>query len=380
MTESPRLLLINYEFPPLGGGAGTATLNLARELARLGADVTVLTSAFRGLPKREDRDGYKVVRIPTWRRRRDRCSVIEMMIFTLSASFFCWPVLSRLRPQAVIAFFSIPCGPIALLIKLLTGIPYVVSLRGGDVPGMIGVPAVYHILTRPLTRLIWRQARHVVANSRGLQTLARATAPELTIQVIANGVDLSAFPAVMRQERSPIALLFVGRLHHQKGLDVLLPAIAALPSMLKEAVRLEIVGDGPEAENLRKLAVSLNLTNQIHFHGWIDRSQIQLCYTGADIFVLPSRDEGMPNVLLEAMASALPVIATRVSGSDELVLPGETGLLVDVDDVLSLKDAIAVLARDAHLRIDMGRSGRVRVESRFSWPAAAQSYFDLVRI
>ncbi|HEX7766452.1 MAG TPA: glycosyltransferase family 4 protein, partial [Nitrospira sp.] len=178
MAGKPSLLLINYEFPPLGGGAGTATLNIARELARLGADVTVLTSAFRGLPRDEYLHGYRVIRVPTLRRRKDRCSIFEMIVFMMSAAFFSIPIARATGAQTTIAFFGIPCGPIAYLLKLVLRIPYIVSLRGGDVPGYLGQElAFFHRITAPITRLVWRNAAHVVANSEGLQRLAYQSAP-----------------------------------------------------------------------------------------------------------------------------------------------------------------------------------------------------------
>ncbi len=378
MAEKRRLLLINYEFPPLGGGAGTATLNIARELAALGADVTVLTSAFTGLPRRERLHGYEVVRIPTLRRRKDRCSVFEMLVFIASATIFCLPIARRSGATATIAFFSIPCGPIAYLLKRLLKMPYIVSLRGGDVPGYLGQElALYHRLTAPLTRLVWRQADHVVANSGGLQDLAARAMPDVDIEVIPNGVDLDTFIPGDGTARTPLTLLFVGRLHMQKGLDTLLRAFAEVPANLRAGCRLILVGDGPERHPLQELANHLDLSHLIEFRGWVDRDKIAGVYASADIFVFPSRDEGMPNAVLEAMAAGLPIIGTRISGSEELVIEGENGLLVGVDDVGALAAALTRVIGDGDLQRQMGQASRRRIESRYSWRTTAAAYFDM---
>ncbi|MDY0884062.1 glycosyltransferase family 4 protein [Dongia soli] len=379
MAQKRRLLLINYEFPPLGGGAGTATLNIARELTALGAEVTVLTSAFAGLPKREMMHGYEVIRIPTLRRRKDRCSVVEMTVFIISAAFHCLPIARGIRADIAIVFFSIPCGPIGYLLKRILGLPYIVSLRGGDVPGYLGKElAFYHWLTAPLTRLVWRQAAHVVANSGGLQQLARQALPEIKIEVIPNGVDLNSFvPAQHPASGGPLALLSVGRLHVQKGLDVLLQAMAKLPPQLRDACRLILVGDGPERGPLQELASQLGLSQLIEFRGWVDRAEIAAIYAAADLFVFPSRDEGMPNAVLEAMASGLPIVATRISGSEELVVEGGNGLLVEVDDAEALAAALGRLIENASLRMQMGHASRQRIEERYSWPLTAKAYYDM---
>jgi glycosyltransferase involved in cell wall biosynthesis len=377
MPKAHRLLLINYEFPPLGGGAGTATFNIARELAAQGAEVTVMTSAFQGLPRRERLHGYDVLRIPTLRRRKDRCSVAEMIVFMLSACCHCWPILWRCRPTTVIAFFGIPCGPIAFLIRLVARTPYIISLRGGDVPGYLAHElGFYHRLTAPLTRIVWRHAKDVVANSNGLRDLAARADPSVDIKMIPNGVDLTAFRSGRRQN-DMAAILFAGRLHRTKGLDTLLKALAQLPPALRPAWRLIVVGDGPERQPLAQLADELGLGSQVIFMGWIDRADLAGIYADADIFAYPSQEEGMPNAVMEAMAASLPVIGTRTRGSDEVIVDGTTGMLVEYGDIPALAVAVSQLLSDRDLRQRLGAAGRARVEASFSWRATAAAYLEL---
>jgi glycosyltransferase involved in cell wall biosynthesis len=377
MAGKPSLLLINYEFPPLGGGAGTATLNIARELARFDADVTVLTSAFRGLPREEYLHGYRVIRIPTLRRRKDRCSIFEMIVFIISAAIFSVPIARKTRAQATIAFFSIPCGPIAYLLKLLLRIPYIVSLRGGDVPGYLGQElAFFHKITAPITRLVWRNAAHVVANSDGLQRLACRSVPDTQIAIVPNGVDYEKFVPGKGNVHPVLSLLFVGRLHMQKGLDSLLRALHRLAPEYRN-YRLSIVGDGPERDTLAHLARDLQLADKIDFLGWVDRDRIPEIYAAADAFLFPSRDEGMPNAVLEAMAAGLPILATRISGSEELVVDRENGLLVAVDDIPAMAEALQLIIADPETRCRMGQASRHRIEQHYSWQSTARAYFQM---
>ena len=373
-----RILAINYEFPPLGGGAGNATACLAREWAANGHDVEILTGGFRGLPDVQDLDGYTVRRIRSPRRHQGQCSVAEMCSF-LALSLV--PALRRgsaFRPDVAIAFFSIPSGPATWLLKAALGVPYIVSLRGGDVPGFDARNmGQMHAVTAPITSVIWRDASAVVANSAGLRDLAGAFAPDLPIAEIPNGVDTHRFsPAVKRAPHDgPVELLFVGRLARQKGLDVLIEALAQLPDA---AWRLRIAGDGPERAPLESLARRRGLAARVVFHGWAQRDELPELYRSSDVFVFPSNDEGMPNVLLEALACGLPVVATRVAGNEQLVLE-QNGILVPPRDPVAFAAALATLLNDADVRAQMGDSSRKLASENYAWSAPARAYETIFR-
>src|SRR5437868_4894955 len=130
-----RILLINYEYPPAGGGAATATQALARALLALGHAVTVVTARFGDAPTNFTEEGVKIRRVASWRRSADRSGYLEKIAFLLSGLVFVPGVVERHAIEGIIAFFSIPSGPIALRAARLHKIPYVISLRGGDVPG-----------------------------------------------------------------------------------------------------------------------------------------------------------------------------------------------------------------------------------------------------
>lgn len=367
-ATSMRLLIINYEFPPLGGGAGNATACLAREWALRGHSVEVLTGGFRGLPSREEVDGFVVHRLPTPRKLQGQGSIVEMCAF-MAAS--CVSVLCRKKPDFVIAFFSIPGGPAAWLMKFLRDVPYIVSLRGGDVPGFDSRNlSLFHNMTNPLTALIWRNARAVVGNSAGLCDLARRFMPGLEVPEVSNGVDTIRFAPGPRQERDICELLFVGRLAPQKGVDVLLRSLATLD----RGWRLRIAGDGPERGRLGYLTKELGLEERVEFLGWIQRDDLPSLYQSADVFVFPSYDEGMPNVVLEALASGLPIVATKIAGNDQLVLQSENGFLVPAGDSAAFADALRVVTNDRGLRRSMAARSRALAVDEFSWARAAEAY------
>lgn len=373
-----KLLFLNYEYPPLGGGAATASRHLIREWAAMGCEVRVLTTHFSGLPWREEADGALIQRLPALRQRRDRGRIGEMALYMMGASVAAPLLTARWRPDAVLAFNGIPSGPVAWLLHHVTGVPYVVCLRGGDVPGFRceGVD-LFHRLLAPWTRSVWRKAAAVTANSAGLADLAGAFMPGLDIPVIPNGVDTTLFhPAgSIRTDDGPVRLLAVGRLVAQKGIDVLLDALAR-PGL--GGMELDVVGDGKWRDALERQAAALGLAGRVRMHGWLDRAVLAEIYRSADAFVLPSRDEGMPNVVLEAMASGLPVVASDVAGARDLVVEGQTGFLVPPEDPDALAAALIRLSTDAAVRACLGGRGRARVEENFSWHSAAAGFLDLI--
>jgi len=365
------ILIINSEYPPIGGGAGNASAHITDQLEKLGYKVTVVTSRFGKLPHKEQSENITIYRVPSIRRRQDRSNPLEQIIFILSASFWTLSLIPHFRPNATLAFFGVPSGAIAWLIKMAYQIPYVISLRGGDVPGFRPYDFhVYHKLIAPFLRMIWGNASAVIANSNGLRHLAHTFDSRFEIPIIPNGVDLESYKTIER-DWSPPRLLSVGRIVHQKGLDLAMHALGGLKELNWE---WRIAGDGPQLQALQSLAQELGIDDRVFFLGWQSREQIMESYKQANVFLFPSRHEGMPNAILEAMASGLPVIATCIAGNEELVIEGQTGYLVPAEDIEILQDALKKILNDSVLRQQMGDASRRRVEDNYSWESTAQQY------
>jgi len=370
-----KILFINSEYPPVGGGAGNASANIVRLLARMGDDVTLLTSRFENLPRDEVRDGVRILRISSLRRRPDRSTATEQLSFLFSASLRTPSLARQFKPDVTLAFFGLPSGAVAWLLKKRFGVPYIVSLRGGDVPGFRPYDfRLFHKLAAPLLHVIWRDASAVIANSRGLHDLASAFDRTVDISIIPNGVDLEKYCASDRDWSKP-CLLSVGRVVYQKGFDLGLRALAGLKDIEWE---WRIAGDGPQLPVLQAMAKDHGLQDRISFLGWQTAEQLKEQYAAANLFLFPSRHEGMPNAVLEAMASGLPVIATRIAGNEELVLDGESGALVPAEDVDSLRESLRPLLVQKEMRERMGIAARRRVEQFFSWSTVAQGYQSIL--
>lgn len=375
-----KLLLVNYEFPPVGGGAANATAFLSRALVAQGHAVTVLTAAFGAQRGVATEAGVEVVRVRSLRRSADRSNPLEMLSFLLAALIPAFRLARRRRFDASIAFFTIPSGPISWMLSLALGVPYLVSLRGGDVPGFVPEIDAIHRLIAPLRRAVLRRACALVANSDSLARLSESADP-FPVRVIPNGVDPLAFApekGVERGAEDAFRVLFVGRLHSQKNVGALLASAAALAALPGPPVIVEIVGDGPERPALTKLAEQTGAARVLRWHGWLDKQQVLACYRRAHVFVNPSRYEGMPNTVLEAMACAVPVVASRIGGNEDLVVEDETGFLFDLSAPQQMAAALQRMRRDPALGPRLGACGRQRVIDGFSWSHVAEQYTHLL--
>jgi glycosyltransferase involved in cell wall biosynthesis len=272
----------------------------------------------------------------------------------------------------------LPCGPIGLFGLWMCGVPYVLSLQAGDVPGAERSVKYLHRLLASIRRAILKNSIGVVANSDGLRKLSEAADP-ISVHVVPNGVDTEFFcPSVTQSpaERSGrrLRVLFVGRFQDQKNLGFLLEQLTLLSPGTFE---LHLVGDGPQRNKLQDLADRLSVGGCIRWHGWVPRAVLPTIYRSADCFVNSSLYEGMPIAILEAMACGLPVIASNVIGNADLVLNGETGFLFDLRDSNGFVAAVNQL-QDVDLRRQMGKQGRARAIECFSWKTAAAQYAHLL--
>ena len=226
-----RILVLNYEFPPVGGGGGRIAADFCRYLAAFGHEVQVHTSGHASLPAREIRDGYTIIRSFALRQRLHTCTVPEMAAY-LSLTLV--PTLKHVytfKPDVIHVHFAVPTGVLAWLIHRITGIPYVLSVYLGDVPG--GVPEqTDHLFKwlKPLTTPIWKAAAAVIAPATHIRRLALEHYG-LAAAIIPNGIDLAAAVASPAVPSDPVRLIFAGRLSIQKNPLFLLEALSRLKQL-----------------------------------------------------------------------------------------------------------------------------------------------------
>lgn len=367
-SERFRVLVLCYEWPPVGGGGGRAARDVAETLARRGHQVRIQTVRLFGMANREVHPNLELYRTWGFRRRPDRCSPAEMAGY-LATSFL--PVIRHLRefrPEIIHAHFAVPTGPLALAASVLGRVPYVITAHLGDVPGAI--PEQTDRLFRwlnPAIRPVWKHAAALTTVSRFVADLAEKVygrRPDL----IPNGVDLRDRPALPGPSGSPSEprLLFVGRLNPQKNLPFLFRVLAELKDL---PWTLDVAGDGEDGPALKRFAEDRQLRGRIRFHGWLQRAEVDAMLAGSDALVFPSTVEGLPLALLEGLKFGLAIVASDLPPLSDLVENGRNGVLLEPDTLESWTIPLRKLLADPAALVAMRRE---------SWKMASR--FDLERI
>jgi glycosyltransferase involved in cell wall biosynthesis len=364
-----RLLFLNYECPPAGGGAGFATLALARQMAGRGHEVDVLTARASDAPALETVDGVLLRRVRSYRRGIHHVGMGGVASYLASAAAVL-PGLARSQNyDAYHYYFGAPTGLLSLVPGAHRRRPYVLSLRGSDVPGYEPKLDRWHRLLSPITRRVWRNAAAVVANSAGLRDIALRSSPGRAIEVIRNGVTASANTQSARGEG--LRLMTTSRLIERKRVDTLLHAIALLPNL---PIHLEIAGDGPCLPALKRLTTSLGIERNVTFHGFMNQTQLAGLRAQTNVFVLASSSESCSMAVLEAIGAGLPVVASRVGGTPELVRQEENGLLFEAGDAAGLAAALDRIHGSPGLHEKLAAGSARLARQEFSWESTAVRY------
>jgi glycosyltransferase involved in cell wall biosynthesis len=295
-------------------------------------------------------------------------------------------VTRQTRFDLVHAHWVLPNGPLGALAAARRKVPLVISLHGSDVY----LPE-RHKWLRGAAAWTLRRAAAITACSGDLARRAIALgAPAERVSVIPYGADRETFRpagpaerALVRAEWGLVAgealVLAVGRLVRKKGLDVL---IRALPQVVAEAgpVHLLIAGQGDLRGELEALGRELGMQAHVTLVGAVERDRLPALYRSCDVLAVPSmHDErgnvdGLPNVVLEGMASGVAIVASDVAGIPQVIIPEETGLLVPEKDPAALAQALVRLLHQPELRTRLGQAARRRVEEELNWPAVAGKF------
>lgn len=394
-----RILVMASTFPRWTGDSVPPFVHrLSAGLADRGHEIHVLAPHVAGAARHEVMDGIQVHRfvyapvrmeslcygggiLENLRRDRMRWSLVPPF---MAAQFVAMlRLVRRHQIEAIHAHWLLPQGLLAAFGRPVVHCPVLLSAHGGDVFAMrTGV-------RRRLLTVAARRADVCTANSNAMQReLARLTGVDAT--VIPMGVDPSVFhPGDRGGDCQPHAggphILFVGRLVEQKGARHLIEAMSVVRSVVGGA-RLQIVGDGPERASLEALTAKLDLAGCVDFLGAVPNSDLPAYYRRADLFVAPSvmsRDggdtEGLGVVLLEAAASGLAMVASRIGGIPDVVEHEKTGLLVEPGDPEAIASAVTRLLSSEPLRYTLAANARRVVMERFSWQGVVDRFDGVFR-
>lgn len=365
-----RVLVLNYEFPPVGGGGGVVCSELGRSLVQAGHDVDIVTMAFSDLPRFELFGGMRIYRTPAIRLRADICRTPEMATYLFGGLPTVLALVRRRCYDIIHCHFIIPTSPLAWLAGKAANVPYVVTCHGSDVPGHNPQRfKVAHELLKPSWRLLARSADLLISPSESLKMLIQANCPGVDVAVIPNGFEANRFSAAPKKK----TIVMCSRILSFKGFQF---AIEAMRSLRSEDWQVHIIGDGPYLDELKRLAANCAL--DITFWGWLDQAdeRFKELYETGSIFIFPSESENFPTVLLEAMSAGMAIITSDVGGCREVV--GDTALFVPPRDSEAIGRQLSKLITDDSLRERLSRAARLRVE-KFGWSNIANKYVDCCR-
>jgi glycosyltransferase involved in cell wall biosynthesis len=330
VDEKVKILVLCYEYPPLGGGGGRVAQSIAEQMVKRGHEVRVQTAALGWRSIREEIGGVKIFRTASGRRAPDTCRVHEMAAYC-ATSFL--PALRHIRgwkPDVIHAHFAMPTGLLAWAAHRLTGVPYVLTAHLGDVPG--GVPEQTDALFRfigPVARQVWKHAASATAVSSFVQELAER-AYGRKVERILNGIDLSDQPLPPPENvRHTRHLVFVGRFNPQKNLIFL---VNSLHQLHAGNWRATFIGDGPDRAEVERLIAAHRLADRVTLTGWLPANRVAEILRDADILCMPSVSEGLPVAAIEALKHGLAIVASAIPGVRDVVEHGVNGYRLRLDD------------------------------------------------
>jgi glycosyltransferase involved in cell wall biosynthesis len=404
-----KILMLNYEFPPLGGGAGNATKYLLKEFSKdKNIEVDLITSSTGKYRKEKFADNINIYFLDIGKNGGfHNQSQKDLLKFSWKAYKFSKKLFQKTHYNLIHAFFSVPCGFIAMLLKK----PFIVSLRGSDVPFYSEKYKWLDIfIFQWLNKIIWKKAQKVVANSSDLRDLAYGTYDKKKIEVIFNGVNREEFkPRSDKQKTLPsppftkgrelafdsslfskgssrprlaeaeglrgfsesFTILSTSRLTRRKGIIYLLKAVKNLAPKYPQ-IKLNLVGDGDQREEFENFVKKNQLEKNVFFKGIINHDKIIKEYQNSDVFVLPSFNEGMSNSLLEALASGLALISTDTGGAKDLI-DKSNGFIISMKNSQEIQKSLEFLIKNSKKLRSMQASSRKKSQN-FSWEKVGGEY------
>ena len=365
-----RVVMVIGQFHPVIGGAEQQAQKLARSLVDRGIKVEIVTEWLAGLPLAEVIDGIPVSRIFGFGRLPGTRRIGKYIFMAL----LCRHLIRRRHEYSIVHCHQIEYPLIGcILASYRTKKPIISKLSGANQNGDFGRLSASFLGGRKIANWVQHRVDRFIATSNQIYCdLIQRGIGENAIARIPNGVVVGPNPASLNTNR----VLYVGRLAQIKGVDILLQAwtqvIQAWPNL-----KLVIIGDGPMREQLEAFAKDAGISESIEFHGFLTQAEIQTQLREGGIYVQPSRSEGLSNSLLEAMAAALPCIATAVGGNIDLIQHKETGLLVAPEDPSALASAIDGLLLNHQSAESLGTQANKFARKAYSIDSVAENYIRL---
>ncbi len=322
------ILILNYEYPPLGGGAGVVSRFHAEGLANLGHSVTVITTWFEGEKEVLEKENLKIIKLKSKRKFTYKSNPIEMFSWAkLCLSYFKQNENSP-KFDICMAHFAIPAGIPALMLKRKFKIPFIMISHGEDMPFVNKKRMLkYHIPLYPyIRRVCLKSEANIVLTNTLLSNINRLIGEKRKAKNTAIPNGCSPFFVPAKKQFDTFKILFVGRLQEVKQPHLFMQGLKILS---QKGVNFEanIAGDGPELENIKDFAKANGFAQSVKFHGWVDKVKMLKLYQETHVQVMTSRFEAFSIAALEGLFCGTFLISTPVSGNTDIIEPNINGFI-----------------------------------------------------
>lgn len=365
-----RLLIFAALYYPFEGGYVESIHQLAKKLQENNIDISIITCNTHKTKSEEIMDGIKVYRVPCWNPSFLNNTYPIPNVFSLLK------ILKNIKKPNFIStqtrFF--PTSIVGFIYAKLKNIKILHTERGAYHPESSNFIVSWFgkIVDHTFGRLIFKYADYLICVSAAVAQFCKRLGAKNPL-VIHDAVDID-FWKQEKKEQENITLAFVGRVIYGKGVQDLFEATKNINN-----INIKIIGDGAYLNNLKKLVADLNLSDKVSFLGNKSRHEFKdiICKKNT-IFVHPSYSEGFPNAVLEAAAMGLPIIATDVGGTKEILPDEKYGIIVPPKNISILKEKILYLVENKNVREQMGQNAQKYIEENFSWIKISRQYFKLL--
>jgi glycosyltransferase involved in cell wall biosynthesis len=378
--NSLRILFITHSFPRfIGDNAGEFLLRLAQSLGDMGCTIKVIAPSAIKLKQSEKLNGIEVKRFryapSAWEnlaytgsmaeqvKNQFRSKLAFLSLF-ISQKRCIKKTIKEFKPDLIHAHWWVPNGISAFL--ACKKLPLIVTLHGTDVRLTLSSNIALQLFS-----YVAKRFSAVTAVSSWLSKKAMSLVPTLQVPILPMPVNSELFE--LGTYPRCYSLLFVGRLNEQKGVSDLLNIMTKLP----KNITLDLVGEGIHRNKLKELAQNLKITSRIRWHGQISQIELVKFYQSCSLLILPARDEGLGLVAIESLLCGTPVVAYHAGGLSDIIDSGQTGILVNEGDLVSLNTSIINLMNNPHLIEQMGRKGRLAMQERFSEVKITENHLRL---
>lgn len=376
-----RILIINYEYPPIGGGGGFVTRDICENIVSRGHIVTVITSHFKGLPKRDIINGVNIIRVPVFSRKKMEVAGIASMLSYFPLSVFnAMKHLKESEYEILNTHFAIPSGPAGYVLSKIFHLPNVLTIHGGDIfdPSKTLSPHSAPILKQTV-KIMLKTADCVIAQSSDTQKNAyNYYNIKRSIDIIPLGIKKPDFTKKCKADFNfgydEMIFCTIGRLVKRKNISDTLAILSRLKNKYK--FKFLIIGDGPERETLYELAKKYRIGGNILMMGNVSDEQKFQLLSLSDIFLSTAVHEGFGLVFLEAMEAGIPIVCYNRGGHNDFLEDGRTGFLVELGDENKFQERVLELINNDVKRSGMGAYNKKLVQ-KFYIDVCAEKYISL---